>query len=214
MTSRRQFMVVFAGLVGLGLAGCASTGMVHTWRDPEYAGGPMKKVLILGVAGSDTNRRVFEDRFRGELSKLGVEGISSYSVLPGNQLDEEAIKSKVRELGVDGLVVSRVIDKKTVETIYPPTTTYMGGSPYWPSYYGGYYGYYSAAYSVYTDPGYVMTTDYVYVETNLYDARTGKLAWTGISETAMEPGRSDELIDGVVRVLIGEIHKGKASKKK
>lgn len=213
MTGHRQLAVVFTGLLALGLLGCASTTMVHTWTDPAYSGPPMKKVMIIGVAASDANRRIFEDTFRGELAREKVDAISSYTVLPSSQLTEEDIKSKVRELGVDGVLISRVVDQKTVETIYPPTTTYMGGSPYWPDYYGGYYGYYSNAYSVYTSPGYVTTTDYVYVETNLYDARTGKLVWTGLSESAIEPGRADELLEGVVGVLMNEVSQAKAKRK-
>ena len=208
MSGHRQFAVVLVGLMALGVAGCASTGMVHTWTDPAYSGGPMNKVMVIAVAASDGNRRIFEDRFRAELSKEKVEAVSSYTVLPPGQLEEEAIKSKVIELGLDGVVISRVVDKKTVETIYP-ATTYVGGSPYWPGYYGGYYGYYSSAYSVYSSPGYVETTDYVYVETNLYSAETGKLVWTGLSETAMEPGRANELLEGVVNVLMSEVRKRK-----
>jgi hypothetical protein len=212
MTGHRQFTVLFAGLLALGLVGCASTGMVHSWKDPNYSGGPMSKVLVIGVAASDANRRIFEDRFKMDLATEKVEAISSYTVLPASQLEEEAVRSKLTELTVDGVIISRVVDSKTVETIYPPETTYMGGA-YYPGYYGSYYGYYSNAYSYYTSPGYVTTTEYVYVETNLYDAKTGNLVWTGLSETAMDPGRADQLIDGVVNMLMSEIRKAKAAKK-
>jgi hypothetical protein len=205
MKANRQIARLFAGVLVLGMAGCASTSMTHTWSDPEWKGPQIKKVLIIGVADRDANRRIFEDKFKAELAKEKVDAISSYTVLPSGQLTEDAINSKLGELGVDGIVVSRVVDKRTVDTIYPPTTTYVAGSPYWPSYYGGYYGYYSTSYSAYTSPGYTETTDYVYVETNLYSAKTGKLIWTGMSETAMDPGRADQLIDGVISVLMREI---------
>jgi len=215
MKIRQLTLITLAGAMVLALSACSSSRMLQAWKDPAWEGPPIKKVLLIGVAANETNRRVFEDKFRSELAKEKIDAISSYTVLPASgQLQQADIELKLKDLGVDGVVVSRVTDQKQVETYYPPTTTYVGGSPYWPSYYGGYYPYYSAAYGVYSSPGYTEVINYIYIETNLYDARTGKLVWTGLTETEATPGGDYNTIDDVVMTLIGEVREAKAKQKK
>ena len=191
-------------LVVLGLGGCASSRMQSSWTDPTWKGGLPEKIIIIDVAQQDPLRRSFEDGFRIQLSKHMIEGIPSYTLFPPGTLDKEAVVAKVKEIGATGVMVTRLLDKKTVETYVPPTTM-MAASPYYPSYYGGWNSYYVMSTSTYSTPGYAQTTDYAYLESNLYDGVGGGIIWTGRSETAMLPGDVYGQIPGVVGLLVNEL---------
>jgi hypothetical protein len=194
--------------LALSLGGCASTQMQSSWSDPAWKGGLPNKIIIIGIAQQEGVRRSFEDQFRDRLAEHKVEGIPSYTLFAPGKLEEAAVMAKVEEIGVTGIIVTRTIDRKTVETYYAPTTTVVGGSPYhYPSYYGGMYPYYNTAYSVYTTPGYTETTEYVYLESNLYNATDGNIIWTGRSETAVDPGNVYRQLTDLVRVLMNELTK-------
>jgi hypothetical protein len=172
-------------LVALGLGGCASSRMQSGWTDPSWKGGLPEKIIIIGVAQQDPVRRAFEDEFRIQLSKHKIEGIPSYTLFPTGTLDKDAVVAKVKEIGATGVMVTRLLDTKTVKTYVPPTTM--------------------MAASFYSTPGYAQTTDYAYLESNLYDGVGGGIIWTGRSETAMVPGDVYGQIPGVVGVLVNEL---------
>lgn len=48
--SRRIFALVT--LLGSLLAGCATTTLRSAWYDSSFAGGPMKRILVVGVTGT------------------------------------------------------------------------------------------------------------------------------------------------------------------
>ena len=119
--------------------------------------------------------------------------------------DSASIHASLLQNGCDGLMVTRLIDRKTVETYYPPTSTYVAApSPY----YGGWYGYYSMGYSYMMSPGYTVENEVINLETNLYRVADAKLIWSAVSESWLEQtiDRGSEiqpfvssLIDGLAR---------------
>ncbi len=65
------------------LAGCVGpTKIVQQWQDPAYTGGPMKRVLVIGITREGTVRRVFEDAFCTQLRARAVECVQSYTLVP------------------------------------------------------------------------------------------------------------------------------------
>jgi hypothetical protein len=168
---------VFLILGTMLLAACATvTEPSATWRDPAYQAHP-EKVMVVGVARSAVNRRIFEDEFVRQLQERGVKAIASYTVLPDElQNNRKAIADKVAELGADTVLITRLAGKKTVQT-YVPGTPYYPPPNYgkWPDYYG--YGY-DALYS----PGFVVENELAVVESNLYDASNDNLIWASTTE--------------------------------
>jgi hypothetical protein len=41
-------------------AACASTTVLEQWQSPDYAAGPFKRILVVGVTRQATTRRVIE----------------------------------------------------------------------------------------------------------------------------------------------------------
>jgi hypothetical protein len=180
------------------VASCGTTSMQSAWKDETYQTTP-KKIMVIGVAKNPGKRRFYEDQFASVLQKRGIGAIPSYQHFAGDgRMDSTAAIAKMQELGADAVLVTRLLDKKTVETYYPPSVTYMGPS-YYPSYYGGWYGYYS--YDYMTTPGYTAVEDYYYLETNLYDLGTRKLVYSGLSETTISSSASESVVKEVVQII-------------
>ncbi len=203
MTSQMRTALISLGLAVFCasiVASCGTTSMKSAWKDDTYQTTP-KKMMVIGLAKNAGTRRFYEDQFVSVLQKRGVAGIPSYQHFAGEgQVDSATAIAKMRELGADAVLITRLLDKKTVETYYPPTVTYMGPS-YYPSYYGGWYGYYGGSYNYMSTPGYTSVEDYYYLETNVYDLNSLKLVYSGLSETGITSGASDSVIQEVVQIV-------------
>jgi len=190
-----RFGILLAGAILA--AACATTELTSVWKDPAYQARP-EKILVIGVAKRPQIRRLFEDEFVNQIKARGTDAIASYTVLPDlQQNDQAAIAAKVKELGADSVLITRLVNKKTVQ-VYVPGTTYAP-----PPYYGTWSGYYGYGYSnmyMYS-PGYVAEDQYAVVETNLYTTGDDKLVWTALSETVL--GDTDQnLIASYIDVMV------------
>jgi hypothetical protein len=167
MISRR----LFACVAVLALAGCASTTIRDAWSDPAYQGGPFARVLVLGVSRDVPERRVFEDTMARRIAATGTQAVPAYQYLPESaKADEPSLDRAVRESGADALLMSRIrsIDRRTsVSTVMAPAYGY------------GWYPWYSGWYPV-TD---VYQYEIAVVETSVFDTRTKRVVWTGVTET-------------------------------
>ena len=165
------------------LASCtASTQLTSSWTDPAASQRSYKKIVVVGVTPKTSSRRMYEDSFVQELQARGITAVSSYSVAGEGQLEKDAAAAKLKEIGADGVIVTRLVDQETYQTYYPPTYSSVAAPS---AYYGGWYGYYSMGYSYMTSPGYVEENKVYRLETNLYDAKGDKLIWSGLTETTL-----------------------------
>jgi hypothetical protein len=192
------------------LASCASTQMTLAWRDPQYQGGPLKKLAIIVVHKDDLTRRKVEDEIARSLAGGTTQVLPSYTVLEKLGKDQTAIKNALLAQGFDGALVGRVAAVVRNETYRPPTTYVAFGGPYvgaGPGYdtFGGYYGY---AYTMAYDPGYTQVDTRVVIETILYKLPEAKPIWTGTTES-MNPNSQEELVDKVSRLIGKELHNEK-----
>jgi len=183
------------------LNSCASTTLTSVWKDETYRSGNIKKVLIIAFSERPAVRRFFEDEFKRQMTPLGVEAISSYTVVPYEKLsDKEFLAAQARNLRLDAVLITRLVDKKTVQSYFPPETAYMGPSGYstgWPTYC---YNCYQAL----TRPGYTVENEIVSLETNLYEARTDTLIWSALSDTFAESDK-DDYIRSFISVIMKKL---------
>jgi hypothetical protein len=198
-----------AAVAAYTLASCAaSTQLTSSWADPAAAGRSYKKIVVVGVTNKAPIRREYEDAFSRELVARGIEATPSYNFGgPESKLDKDAAVAKLHEVGADAVLVTRLVDKETVNTYYPPSySTVAAPSPY----YGGWYGYYSMGYSYMTSPGYVEENKVYRIETNLYDVTGDKLIWSGLTETTLISGDApDAEIAPMIATLAYDMEKHK-----
>jgi len=189
------------------ISSCATTTLKNVWRDGSY-GGKLNKVFVIGVIKNPGIKRFFEDEFAAQLKARGTDAVAGYTVLTSDAvIDKENIAAALKAAGADGVLISRLVDKKTVETYVPPTTHAMSPRYVPPShYYGGWHHYYARSYDAIYQPGYTVKDEVLVVETNLYEASSEKLVWSAISETFQE-GSSNTLIRSFIKVMIENLSK-------
>jgi hypothetical protein len=197
-TARVRFTLLAASMLFslFALSSCGTTSVRSSWKDDTYQTQP-KKFLIVGVAKNESVRRYYEQEFVNSLAKSGVQAVPSHSHFQ-TPIDSVVAMAKVQELGIDAILVTRLIDQKEVQTYYPPTTTYMG--PAYPGYYGGWYGYYGYGMDVVSTPGYVEIENVYSLETNVFDIATHKLIFSALSDTKVQ-SVDDSTVKEVIDVV-------------
>jgi hypothetical protein len=135
-----------------------------------------------------------------QLESTGVEAISSEDAIamPADlKLKKETILKAIDQFKNDAVIVTHLIDKgeKEINT--------RVGHPH-----RGYYGFYLNRYSYVYDPGYSSTRTTLRLETNLYDAKTEKLIWSGQSKTWTKDSKN-QIINDVIKVVINDLQNDK-----
>jgi hypothetical protein len=183
------------GALVLILSGCAATTLEMTWRDPTYEGRPFAKVLVVGSTDHADTRRVFEDVLVGELRAGGVEAVASHTLIPGGaDIKRDEVVEAVTRSGADSVLTTRLVGIETKSAQVAVQAPGPGDMDL--------YRYYSPM----MEPQTTMRQDYrvANLESNLFDARTGKMAWWGRSQAfpTTNIGRiSRELGRNVIRAL-------------
>jgi hypothetical protein len=211
MKALKTFRAVALLLLALLATGCSPTVLAGSWRDPQYAGGPIRKVLVVGVSEQDLVRRLFEDEFARQLREEGVTAAASYGFFSVEQVRErrEAVEAKVRGLGYDKIIVTRLVGKRDVEVVQPGTV--YGSTGYGGRYYGGWHDYYRDSWSIVYEPPVVYQVTVATIESKLFDLGTGQPIWSGLLETEVGgtamSSNMEYLIEDFVRTVIRDFAK-------
>lgn len=173
---RRPLLVAIA----LVLAACASTTLRDAWYDPEYRGTAFQKVLVLGVLPNMAERRQYEDAMVATINATGAQGIPAYRFLPGQERASDAeLDGAVRDSGADALLMSRLlrVDTQTQVSTQRVSPTSRDWDWRWSGWYSGWWG--AGWQSVTTVTQYEVAV----VETTLFSAGSGRVVWTGATDT-------------------------------
>lgn len=195
----------FVIIVTMLIAGCSTTNINSIWKDPAYQIKP-NRIMIIGIAKKSSNKRSLEDEFAKQINMRGADAVVSYTVLPDEKdANKEVIALKMKELGADAVLITRIASRETVYTnlksgVYSP-----------PTYYGMWYDYYEYGYKNMYSPGYVEETKYALMETNMYDAGQNKLIWSASSSTEIS-GSDQKFIKSYVNFIVKNMVKQKLLK--
>ncbi len=167
-------------LVILGLTGCTSSMVLFTWVNDEKPEGVFTNVMILGLVNNVGLRSDVESEFvyAGQKARISVgNGMSMFPPELGKPFDDiERTKARLREKGYDAVMTTAVIDIRAERYVAPEAN-------YEPLvYYDRFRNYYYRTYDLVYKPGYVSVQSSYYLETNLYDLKTGFLIWSGRSK--------------------------------
>jgi len=179
---------------------CSGTKLIHKQANESYKGKPVSDILVIAITGNEDTRRSYERKFVARLESIGVEAISSEVAIamPADlKLKKEMILNAINQFENDAVIITHLIDKgeKEVNT--------RVGHPH-----SGYYGFYLSRYSYVYDPGYSSTRTTLRLKTNLYDAKTEKLIWSGQSETWSKDSKN-QIINDVIKVVISDLQNSK-----
>lgn len=193
-----------ASFVLLAAAGCATTEVTNTWKDPQDAGTPIRKVLVVGISSQASVRRNFEDTFAKALNASGVEAIASHTLIPRDgKIPEDVLQKAVADAGADGVLITRMVGRDAKLVVTPATLP--------PPYYGHrsfYYGYYAGAWSGYYEPSTVQQFRYIVAETTLFRASAPEPAWSATTRSE-EPRDVAKATEGFAKAMISRMRKEK-----
>ncbi|MCX5732532.1 MAG: hypothetical protein NTY18_14550, partial [Deltaproteobacteria bacterium] len=79
------------------------------WRDPNYSSAPVRRIFVVAVVPSAQDRLSFENAIAESLVKKGFEVATSSGVVPPDLSDNDTIVAYVKEMGVDLVVVLRLV---------------------------------------------------------------------------------------------------------
>jgi hypothetical protein len=200
MKSVRYVALIVAAAVTL--TGCATTSeFVNMWKSPNWAGPALKNVLIVFASKDTLQRRGYEDAMALQLRAKGLKAVQSYTVLPDDRIDKEAITRLVKEGGYDGVIAARLSGVSQEQNYVPG---YVSAVPY----YGGWGGWYGGWYGAVYEPGYMTTTTIARVETQVWQVNSAEpgMIWTGMSET-VDPQQTKNVAGEIAEVTIETLQK-------
>lgn len=204
MGKKRKTIGATAAFCMLIAASCSLTNLNAVWKDPQYQGGKLENILVVGESSNQVVRRIFEDEFTANFKKRGTNAIPSYTIFSSEKtVDKNTIESKSRELGIDAMLIARVVDTKTKQQLTPGPSSYYYRDVYFYDWPNPGSRFFSSSYPgrYYDDRLYYSEYEVVNLETNIYDTQSGKLIWSALSDTVI--GGSTELeINSVVEALM------------
>jgi len=172
---------------------CAGTDVTQKQVDDAYKEKPVSDILVIAITGNEHNRRSFEKKFVAHLKSVGVDAVASEESIPmppDVDLKKEMILSAVNQYENDAVIITQLTGKEARDVYNRGGVTRMG--------------YFSYS----RNPGYSSTSTTVRLETNLYDAKTGKLIWSGMSKT-LSKDSTDHIMNDVIKAVITKLKQNK-----
>ncbi|WP_417066763.1 hypothetical protein [Niveibacterium terrae] len=178
------------------LASCASTRFTSAWRDREYTGPTLKKIVVIGISEETAARRVFEDSFAKALNQAGVDAVPGYTLIPVNPgRPVEDLREAVERIHADGVLVARALRAERRLDYTPGHVRVMPGI----GYHSGFWGYYGSA--IIDEPR-LYSYSVITIETNLWPtSKDGKVLWSAISETT-DPDNVQKAASELAKLVI------------
>jgi len=172
---------------------CATTALTSVWKNETYQGGPLRKILIIGVDRNQGMKRLLENEFVLQLKSKGIDAVPSHTILHEDTiLEKEMITAKISELRIDSVLITTLVDVKETEAY--ESSTFLAPTEF--------YGYYmQCCYNV-------MSGYNVEIETRIFDARYDTLIWSALSATVLERAR-EETIQSYIAAIVNELQNAK-----
>lgn len=198
------------------LTACAGISLVDSWKDSGASAKHYRKLLVVGISDKSQMREIFEEVFAGEMRKTGATAVPSYTVTGAGQKPSRAsLEEAVRKTGVDGVVTTRLVSLKRetdVRTGFVMTDRGYSNARFndtaiVPADLYGFYGT-TVSYASFEHKSVDVTMSTVAtIETNLFDAGSGRLVWSGTTSAVKPEGIitvSNELAQVVIRAMTRE----------
>jgi hypothetical protein len=196
-------VLILIGIISLVQFGCGgSISLINVWSNPEYHGGKIEKVLVVGLAPRERSRTIFEHQLTNEFNINGVKAMASLDGMPKDEeISKDAFKKYFKDLNLDAVLITGLVRADTSET-------YVAGSAIAVSsgYYRDFWGYYNHQVTVYRQPGYIKETKEYLIESTLYETTNGKIIWRGISKS-VDPEHIIEVIEVLSKNLVKQLIK-------
>jgi len=170
---------LFAWLVLATLvSGCRTTSIRAAWFDTDFAGPPLRKIVVSSRVGGTAESRAVEEAFVAELRGFGLEAVAGHTVrLEDPGMSDEAFKTALANTGAQGLLL---VDLLGVDTRTQVSTTMVRGGMGWSR---GTWGWGGTAHTTMIPVQQVSQYDLATVETKLFQIQNRQLVWAATTST-------------------------------
>lgn len=196
MNKQRLSISVLCLLFVTLVVACAPVKTLEVWKSEDYSKQPTK-ILVIALTQKENIRKQFENVLSDQLTKRGGIAIPGHKVLPplGEKPDREVVVAKVKELGVDSVLVARSISQAEITNHQYGGVILGGVAVYNEGWYGYSYGYsYDKQYD----------TDIFTISTKLYDVSSKVPVWSYLSQVKVE-GSREGAVNLFVPVMIKQL---------
>ena len=187
------------------LIACAEVKITHSWKADTPQVNKFNKIMVVGLF-TNKDRRLreqMENHLQGDLQELGFNAVSSmklYGPTSFEQMNENALLSKIEVDGVDALLTIVLLDRKK-EKHYVPGRVYF--SPFY-SYHHRFGPYWGVMYERIYSPGYYQTQTKYFWESNIYDLKTKQLVYS-VQTESFDPDEASALAHRYGKVIINDM---------
>ncbi len=163
--------------------------------------------MVASLTSDNVVRSTIENNMADALHENDVKVIKSVDEFPPKIIKDsirtETIIERARNKGA-GAILTVTLQKKGTETMYVPGNNYIYSPLARYSYYDSFGMYYSFWRPYYYDPGYYTVEQVYFFETNLFDAKTGKLIWSAQSKT-YDPGSLQSFSKSLAKTVVNKL---------
>jgi|GEM_PF-1906097 len=192
----RRIVMLGSLAISMSLAACSKpTTIKSVWQEqadsPVVAAAPYNGIIVIGITNNSNQRRRFENEMTGRLKQAGTTAWPSHTALePGAEINRETILAAANKLSASAVLVSRLannqvatkqVDERTEVESTPQSQTPIG--------------IFRKDYNEYEEPGYVVVTHTVRLDTDFYAVKDSILLYSMKSTTYDKETEFDVLDD-------------------
>ena len=204
MMNNKYARHVIAGLVAvsalIGLTACSTTRLTDVWRDPEYAGGPLRQVAVFVLGTDAAVLRLVEDEMVRRLP-MNTRGMGGYGVVSDAERgDRDKVRDRLRAGGFDGAMIARLV------SVEGPVPWAAGSLQQVPVSYRTLGNYYVSTYQEAERSTLLRPPTVVRVQMNVYAVASEALIWSAASRT-FNPEETRDVAGDVGKIAVAELQK-------
>jgi hypothetical protein len=208
MFTAKKWLLAFS--ITAGLFACSpSTRVEQSWVDPNPSARmkDFKRILVISFTDNVTSRRVIETQIAQSIGERAVPSFN-YPGIASAGRDGNVVKNTIMTDGFDAAVISRLVDKEKEQSWIPgmmmPMGMGMGMGPWGMGGMGGMWGAGMGMGMGMGMGGHMVVDKIYYYETNVYDLKTDRLLWSGITST-MNPSRIERKVRDITKAIVRQM---------
>ena len=195
LSYKRTTLLCVSLFMLLSISSCSTTQSLATWTDSEYKGGPLKKIVVIGVFKNLSSRKEFEEKTAKKISEnSGVEAVPSLRFLtPGVKYEHKNMEKIFSEKGFDGILIVRTKSVTNISTFVPGGNSLVRNVQR--INYPSYHNYYLVTWKTVREPAYFDEAYVVSTESSLFLNSNDKMIWTMEKSTKENYRAEDGITD-------------------
>lgn len=185
-----------------------SQQVINSWKNPDLKPKDRYESIFIIAFAQDRNAKIaVENELAKVVESRGRKALKSSSVLSPAFLADtnntrEELTQKIKETGCDAAFTIMLYDVKTEESYQPGTAYY----PVEHTFYDSYHRYAVYYYDYVEEPGYTITDQTLYFETNFYDMASGEMI-SSIQSDAFNPSDIPSMMKRYSKMMIAHLKK-------